>query len=692
MAKSPQAGTYVRLTERESQLLALMDGTHTVKQIVLADFVAHKSLAFDRVLRLVSLLHAQSFLTSRSIPTYDLVRQQLTAPSAVRARFNHAVDILFGRDISIHGVDAFVTGVYRSGGWLLLTWPALVLFAVIALAGLAVFERERHAALPLARALTGEGWLAVALALALFLGVSIFIHEMAHALTCKKFGREVRRGGFMLFFGFPAFFVDTTDIWLEARWKRIAVSAAGACADAVVAGLCALVSLVLPPEAAALSLAFATMTYGIVLLNLFPLLELDGYYILLDLLETPNLRQRSFAFVRERLLGKLWRRERFTREETIFAMFGLLAGAYTIFFVVRITQFWNSSIGEFLTGAMQSGNWGTISLGVLVAGFVVVAVIVKLLAVARTAAGAAERGARTLFRAARHAHLHPRERLLARIPMLAELTPAQRDVIAAEMKSERYRAGTVIIRQGDRGDRFFLIVHGTVEVLQAPGYPVSALRAASPFGRVAVLGPGDYFGELALLHDAPWDATVRALSQVEVLELTADDFELLVGPTWECKERMQGACNLRDEVSQSPLFEHLSPAERDLLVCRFQEESFEPGELILRQGDEGDRFYVLCEGHVQVRRSDPGEAERILADLGPGQFFGEQALLHSAPRDASVVATTSVRGWSLERDDFEDVLRHYLGKDALLQATARERAAEAERVRPVGAVLATEST
>src|SRR5262249_23202025 len=157
----------------------------------------------------------------------------------------------------------------------------------------------------------------------------------------KRFGREVRRGGFMLFFGFPAFFVDTSDIWLESRWKRIAVSAAGACADAIVAGACALLALVLPPHLATFSLAFASMTYGIVIINLFPLLELDGYYVLQDLLETPNLRPRSFTFLREALPRKLLKREHFSREDIILTVFGILAVSYMVFFLLKLVQFWN---------------------------------------------------------------------------------------------------------------------------------------------------------------------------------------------------------------------------------------------------------------------------------------------------------------------------------------------------------------
>jgi putative peptide zinc metalloprotease protein len=57
----------------------------------------------------------------------------------------------------------------------------------------------------------------VGVVVVLFLAVSILLHELGHALACKAYGCEIRRGGFRLFFGFPAFFVDTTDIWLESR-------------------------------------------------------------------------------------------------------------------------------------------------------------------------------------------------------------------------------------------------------------------------------------------------------------------------------------------------------------------------------------------------------------------------------------------------------------------------------------------
>jgi CRP-like cAMP-binding protein len=253
--------------------------------------------------------------------------------------------------------------------------------------------------------------------------------------------------------------------------------------------------------------------------------------------------------------------------------------------------------------------------------------------------------------------------------MLSDLPNTQLDEIAGAMRSRRYQRGGTIIRQGERGDRFFLIVRGTAEVLRAnhliPGH-------SSPRS-LAILGPGDYFGEVALLHQAPRNATVRALTNMELLDLTSEDFNRLLSPTWQHYERMAHAIELRDTVSRFPLFSDLSPSERDLLLSRLRDESFKPGQVIIREGERGDRFYMIREGQVQVSKLDEQGRARAAAELGEGDFFGERALLLSAPRDATVTAIGLVRAWSLERRDFDDILRHYLHQDDVLQTVARER-------------------
>ena len=667
MAKSPRAGTYVRLSPRERDLLVLMDGEHTVKQIVLADFAAHKSLAFKRVIQLVTLLRAQSFLVDRLVPTYALLQQRLRTRSGPRAWATRLAALLLQSEIAIRGIDPFVTALYRSIGWALLSRPGLSVLAAIAVVGLLVFQVGAAQSTPLPRLLTGEHSLLVGIGYGLFLLVSILLHELGHALTCKAFGGEIRRGGFRLLFGFPVFYVDTTDSWLQPRWQRIAVSTAGVAADAVVAGGCSLLALVLPRELATVSLAFATTSYVVILFNLFPLLELDGYYILVDLLETANLRPRSLAFIRESLPRKLWRREPFSREELTLSVYGLLSAAFAGFVMLKALHFWDSTLTGLLKEAFEGGNRLLIGVAVLFTGLILGAMALKVARLTHSAAGLAGRGARYLLRAAEHARLRPRGRLLEGVPVLAELPPAQLDAIAAALRPRRYSAGSAVMRQGEAGDRFCLIAHGDAEVVL-----VEQGRDPAP---VATLSAGDYFGELALLNQAPRAATVRALTTLDVLELTAEAFKQLVSPTWQLRERMQQAVQLRLSIANMPLFSGLGPAERDLLMSRVREESFEAGREIIRQGEAGDRFYIVREGQVRVLRADGDQTARVLAVLGPGEFFGELALLNAAPRNATVVSLTPVRLWSLDRRDFDDVLRHYLQLDEAVQTTARLRVA-----------------
>jgi putative peptide zinc metalloprotease protein len=687
MIKSPQAGTYLQLSPREHYILSLMDGTRTVKEITLEYFYEYGSLAFDRVIQLVNLLHRQSFLVSPPVPTYALVRQRLRARRGIRAGLNRVLDFLVRAQIPLGGIDAFVTALYRWGGWLLLTRPALALLGVIAVAGFAAFHlAERTSEMTLAGLFAGGAGALTIVGALLFFVVQIFSHELAHALVCKSFGREVIRGGFELYFGFPAFFVDTTDVWLESRPRRIAVTAAGAISDMIVAGACSLLALVLPPDAAAVILLLAGFAYFLVAWNLFPLLALDGYYVLVDLLEMPLLRARAFAFVRESLLKKLWRRERFSTDELILTAYGVLAGGFSALFFFGASRYFERQLTALITTVARTGDWVPILMAIVLVTTMGIPLLLRALGLASHALERAGHGVRALTVAAEHAHLRSRTALLAGIPVLADLPPAQLHAIAAAMRARRYGAGSTIIRQGERGDRFFVIVRGAAEVVRASQAPSPARLGGVVCARVATLGAGDYFGERALLHQAPRAATVRALAALDVLELSAGDFARLVSPTWKLRVRMARAVELRAVVARMELFKELGPSARDLLLTKLEDESFEPGETVIRQGEPGERLYVIREGRVEILRAEPAQVAQRVAELGPGDFFGEIALLLSSPRTATVRTLTPVRAWSLGRRDFDDVLGHYLDMSGVFEVTGRGRLATLRRASPAVAV------
>jgi putative peptide zinc metalloprotease protein len=205
---------------------------------------------------------------------------------------------------------------------------AVIIAGGVAFLGLITHLFDRHLDL-----IPGAGAVALLSVISIYLlqFITLLIHEWSHAVTTKHYGREVRRGGFLLYMGMPAAFVDTTDIWMEPRRPRIAVSWAGPHSGFFLGGLASLLLLVVPGAfLQSVLYQFAILTYLTSFMNLNPLLKLDGYYILMDWLEIPRLREKSLAFVSGGLWNKLRKREPFTREERIFAIFGVLAGLWTV--------------------------------------------------------------------------------------------------------------------------------------------------------------------------------------------------------------------------------------------------------------------------------------------------------------------------------------------------------------------------
>jgi CRP-like cAMP-binding protein len=99
------------------------------------------------------------------------------------------------------------------------------------------------------------------------------------------------------------------------------------------------------------------------------------------------------------------------------------------------------------------------------------------------------------------------------------------------------------------------------------------------------------------------------------------------------------------------LFSGLTPAELAAIAEKMQRHRFAPGEVIIRQGESGETFYLLTSGTVNVMRRAAGEEHQV-ATLGRGSCFGERALMEDELRNASVVAAEDVEVYSLARGDF----------------------------------------
>ena len=115
------------------------------------------------------------------------------------------------------------------------------------------------------------------------------------------------------------------------------------------------------------------------------------------------------------------------------------------------------------------------------------------------------------------------------------------------------------------------------------------------------------------------------------------------------------AVRICEFLRQSDVFKHLSPTELSNISEKMSKRRHPPGVEIIRQGNEGDEFFLIGEGMVDVRMVKNG-SERHVADLGPGQFFGEAALITGEPRNATVVAKEETLLYVLDKHTFKTAL------------------------------------
>ena len=130
------------------------------------------------------------------------------------------------------------------------------------------------------------------------------------------------------------------------------------------------------------------------------------------------------------------------------------------------------------------------------------------------------------------------------------------------------------------------------------------------------------------------------------------------------KESMQ----ICETLGNIPLFQEYPPAMLMELAREMDRERFSPGSEVVRQGDEGDSFFVIVSGTVDVEVEDGGTSQ-VVASLGEGDFFGEVALVKDEPRNATVTATTPLVVYALPRDHFRRAIEEGPSfKEQVLQA------------------------
>jgi hypothetical protein len=181
---------------------------------------------------------------------------------------------------------------------------------------------------------------------------------------------------------------------------------------------------------------------------------------------------------------------------------------------------------------------------------------------------------------------------------------------------------------------------------------------------------------LLLTDENPWLRTlaIRSTSELGLREFIPLLRQLRSGPDILMREAALGALiQFGEEQSMStlqtvsilerilllreiPIFTDLSPEDLKLVAEIAHEEWYPQNTDIFHQGDEGNMMFVIVEGQLRVLRSMNG-VEQELAQRGPGEFFGEMAIIESAPRSATLCAQTDVRVLAIDGEMFKGILR-----------------------------------
>jgi len=243
---------------------------------------------------------------------------------------------------------------------------------------------------------------------------------------------------------------------------------------------------------------------------------------------------------------------------------------------------------------------------------------------------------------------------------LAPLDGMKRENLAALAKKVSVKAlsaGRVLFSQGDSDKRTVWLVNGRIEATEGERV-VGTIRSGTPEAR----NP--------LFPNLPRRVTVRAIDDIKFLSIDSDLLDVMI--TWDQTgsyevEELQaqlagaGSDDWMTTLLQTNAFHRIPPANIQAIFQRLQRTPCRAGEVVIKQGDEGDYFYIIVQGKCAVTRETPLSREGIkLAELNVGDTFGEEALIAEAKRNATVTMITDGVLMRLKKEDFRELMNEPL--------------------------------
>lgn len=206
------------------------------------------------------------------------------------------------------------------------------------------------------------------------------------------------------------------------------------------------------------------------------------------------------------------------------------------------------------------------------------------------------------------------------------------------MEEKKFKLGESAINEGEKGDLLYVVEKGELDCTK------------KNLGYLKTYVEGESFGELALLYNAPRAATITPKTDCTLWALDRETFNHIVKDS-AIKKREQYESFLKS----MSILKDVNPYELSQICDALKTVNFNKGETIIKENDEGDKFFILVEGEAYAEKEFKNKIEKVMNYL-PGNYFGELALIKNEPRAASVIASTKCKLISLDRKSFKRLL------------------------------------